>query len=404
MLQAALLLLGCALSRYLWEVNITVASVILSVTSFGIFFFIFIVAAGAASENCPYQTPGSHALRFLWSRVQRIHWLGASVVVSAFQRSKVFKTTMKNFEWYHPWWSRNNIKPFLKATVLEVPRAFAIDVYHLGRAMLTTLSTGVCHLGPTMAILLVSLARKVRNRLRGAPSIPGQGLDQNTTALDFRCVSWILQTSLDKAVHLLTLKHLVTTPVLAAFNPTLVADCFDAFIGCIKGVDNHKVVIVQGLEELATVSALCFFNLISHLLVEDPTSSVLEDARQHCLEVLPAYAYFNGQAYYTMNAACCLLVPKWRLLYFQWSDYKPSANEHSMVANSLVKLARFKYQEAPQAKVPRLILRFALHSLSLYPPPPTSIIADCLLIVAIDLGCDIPDVGTMASDERCVCI
>jgi hypothetical protein len=39
MLQVALLLLGCALSRYLWEINVTVASVVIGVTSFGMIFY-----------------------------------------------------------------------------------------------------------------------------------------------------------------------------------------------------------------------------------------------------------------------------------------------------------------------------------------------------------------------------
>jgi hypothetical protein len=60
MLQAALLLLGCALSQYLWEVNITIASVVVGVTSFGAIFYIFIVIAGIVSEGCPYQTPAAH--------------------------------------------------------------------------------------------------------------------------------------------------------------------------------------------------------------------------------------------------------------------------------------------------------------------------------------------------------
>ena len=57
MLQVALLLLGCALSRYLWEVNIVVASVVLGVTSLGMTFYLSIVVAGTADESCPYQTP-----------------------------------------------------------------------------------------------------------------------------------------------------------------------------------------------------------------------------------------------------------------------------------------------------------------------------------------------------------
>jgi glucan phosphoethanolaminetransferase (alkaline phosphatase superfamily) len=46
MLQVALLLLGCALSRYLWEIDVTVASVTVAVTSSGVIFYLFIVVAG----------------------------------------------------------------------------------------------------------------------------------------------------------------------------------------------------------------------------------------------------------------------------------------------------------------------------------------------------------------------
>jgi hypothetical protein len=63
MLQGALFLLGCALSRYLWEIDTTVASVILGVTSLGILFYLFIVIAGSVFASCPYQTPGSRILR-----------------------------------------------------------------------------------------------------------------------------------------------------------------------------------------------------------------------------------------------------------------------------------------------------------------------------------------------------
>jgi hypothetical protein len=55
-LQAALLFLGCALSWYLWEINTTVASTALGVTSLGILFCLFIVIAESAFASCPYQT------------------------------------------------------------------------------------------------------------------------------------------------------------------------------------------------------------------------------------------------------------------------------------------------------------------------------------------------------------
>ena len=65
MLQFALLLLGCALSLYLWGINMTVALVVLGVTSFGVIFYAFIVIAGTVHVSCPYQTPGAQILRYL---------------------------------------------------------------------------------------------------------------------------------------------------------------------------------------------------------------------------------------------------------------------------------------------------------------------------------------------------
>ena len=71
MLQIALLLLGCALTRYLWEISQTIALVVLVVTSFGLLFYICILVAGSVSDSCPYQTPGSRFIRYAGPKVWR---------------------------------------------------------------------------------------------------------------------------------------------------------------------------------------------------------------------------------------------------------------------------------------------------------------------------------------------
>ena len=312
MLQAALLLLGCALSQYLWEINITVASVVLSVTCSGITLYVFLIAAGAVSESCPYQTPWSHALRYLSRRV-------------------LFSAT--------------------------------------------------------------------------------PGLETQTTALDLRCISWMLQTSLDKVVHLSTLKHLTTMVTLVNVDPTLTTDCFNALTTCTKVAERDRyraspeVVVVQGLEQLATVAALGLFNTISHILGADPASRTLEDLRRRYTKAFPAKVYFpNHQFYHIMNAIHCSFFQSRQRQPFEWSDYEPSAQELAMVSHNLVNLARFEYQRTQPTKVPRWILRFALRYLSLDPPPQTSVVINCLSIVAIGLGCDVPNTGPPAStNERCVC-
>ena len=65
MLQAALLLLGCAISRYLWKVNSTIVSVVIGATLVGIFLYLFIMIVGTASESCQFQTPGAIVPRYI---------------------------------------------------------------------------------------------------------------------------------------------------------------------------------------------------------------------------------------------------------------------------------------------------------------------------------------------------
>jgi len=65
LLQFSLLLLGAALSRFLWDVNRVVASVVAGFTAYGICFYACIVIAGTLSYECPFQTPLSLILRSL---------------------------------------------------------------------------------------------------------------------------------------------------------------------------------------------------------------------------------------------------------------------------------------------------------------------------------------------------
>ena len=65
MLQIALLLFCYGLSRYLWNINQAVASVIITTSSLGFVLYVCIVSAATASYECPYQTPVSLILRLL---------------------------------------------------------------------------------------------------------------------------------------------------------------------------------------------------------------------------------------------------------------------------------------------------------------------------------------------------
>lgn len=151
MLQFALLLLGCALSRYIWEINTTVASVVLGVTSFGVFCYVFIIVVGSGSVSCPYQTPGAQILRYLWQKI------------------------------LHPMFFITNWP-----------------------------------------------ARQDTGTSDGPEPMP----DQESTALDFPCISWMLQTSLNWGTNKLTLKYLASVLTSLGFETTIAVDCFNIIASC----------------------------------------------------------------------------------------------------------------------------------------------------------------------------
>ena len=402
MLQVALLLLGCALTRYLWEVNTTVASVILAITSFGIAFYLFIVVAGAAFESCPYQTPGAFIFRPIISYI-RSHILPAlhPAVVLSWLSNFTQHSYCRSFltEWWRgfgrPWYSII----ISLASLLFTPIPLMVDIYSFVQRIpqqLVKLGRGVYRRWPTTSRRIHQvLASFGKTAYRWLTDIPqAHSPDQYIITLDIQCISWILQTSLDKLAHLAALRHLATIPELTWFDPTLVIGCFNTFINCVS-VNNHKVVTMKGFEDLAAVSARCFLRTFLHLSAIDPTSSTLEDLRGRYNRAFPQDIDVTDLPFHsTITVIHHLLISRPSSTPLLLEDSAPQSIPFSQV---VVNAAWAECQQMQYRKVPRRFLHLALDSLSADPPPPVTIVADCLKLIAIDLGCKLSDFTTNGS-------
>ena len=391
MLQIALLLLGCALSLYLWGIDVTIACVIIAVTALGVISYIFAVVAGTASTSCPYQTPGARILRYVVYRIlPDIHYhilrpipgLLRSAPGALFSNSTFFKFFDVALAAFF-----NGCICFLPTYILCFPLLLVYDAYKFTRSI---------------ARALVALALRVLSWIRSMRSARARRLDRRTAALDSQCISWILQTSLEKGIRLSTLKLLATTPTLVEFSLLLVSNCFDILIDCIK-VNNRNPVIVQGMEQLAEASAMCFFLTYSHLSTMDPMSSILGDIRQRYGRIFtPDLNYADlpfprilGRIHEVIHSRQDFETPT--ELPAEWKDYEPTDHEHVAVAHALTKLSWSERRRKETHLVPQQCLRFAAHSLSQHPVPP-SVITNCLLIVAMNVNCNISN--TMVLGER----
>lgn len=398
MLQVALFLLGCALSRYLWEIDITIASVVLGATSLGVLFYLFIVAAGTAIANCLYQTPMSRILRYLWLEVHPIPFIlsllgiAAQALKRTCMKSRAIRTLVVNARCNPSRRPISSTMKFWKDVLSGIPGALVYDVYRLSDSTfqrLISLPAGVSR-----------RVRRLHDWLYRQPPTPEQRLCQKKIVLDLRCISWILRESLDNDVRISTFKHLMSIPELADFDPTLVVDCFDTFTGCIAIAD-REVITVQGLEVLGTVSAGSLFRTFHYLSVVDPASSILANLRRRYDKFIPDRITFSRLPFrYTMLMIHALFKHEWNPCYCEWE--RPHAKDQILFARYMAETARLGYRQMRRRKVPRWILRFALFSLSLDPPSPPSVIADCLTIVGIDLPCDFSNAVALDLDARCV--
>ena len=434
MLQVALLLLGCALSRYLWEYNTTVASVVVGVTSFGVLFYLFIVIAGVVSVNCPYQTPGADFIRHIPDTIGRtpyiLYWIQDTIrsIRDIFRRiphiprrlpralcmfHSFFRTSIRESAFLS---GLDDVAYDLRLIRVTLSDRSLLDVAtDLLRVFLLTIPVLSFRLAKDACRViiwpLVGLIHHVNQVL-----LELQARQQMLVhASDLRCIFWTLQISVDEPVRRSALGYLATMTLDDSHPIQVVEGWFDTLLDCVK-VTNGNITIVQGLEELTATSSLFFLRILSHLVVMDPTPKILEDTHRRYTRTIPSETSFGNplvpcllgaiHRVFHQNHTQDLALPfpqRWIPCRVQWNNYEPSSDEHVKVACALTKLARFKYQRSQPAKVPRWLLRFALHSLSRDPLPPASVVTDSLSIIAIDLGCDVSDIATInPPDQRCV--
>ena len=434
MLQVALLLLGCALSLYLWGINTTVASVVLGITAFGLLFYLFIVIAGVVSENCPYQTPLANFLRYtpvaishtpiaLYRTVrgvfrsiqiilhrirdilQRVSHtfrclpLIFGVLRSGFSlisnESASFGALRRIYEQFKKLCNPQNITTsgilFLSFIILILPIWPIVDL---------------CKAIIWLLVSFTDWVRQVPLELHTE-----QATEQQTVShvLDLRCVLWTLQTSMDGPVRQSALEYLATITMDDSNPSQVVVSWFGIFLNCVQ-VTNGSVVIIRGYELLAERFSLFCLHILSHIVVADPMPRVLEDVRQRFTGTFPPETNFGGlpnahtlgiihrvfysdrkNTFFTRSLASRAV--QWRV---EWGNYPPPGGDHATVTLALVKFAQFGYKRSGEhTKVPRWLLRFALHSLSQDPLPRPSTVYNSLSIIAIDLDCNVSGAVTI---------
>ena len=173
-------------------------------------------------------------------------------------------------------------------------------------------------------------------------------------------------------------------------DQALVKNRFSIFAVCIR-IRDERATITQSLEQLATASVRCIFHTLYHLTAINPLS-IPKDMYRDYREVIPHMTSFTGLPFHhKMVMVHAFFTEKWSPFHTWCNENRPSNREHIQFAQGIAELAWVKYQQ--HKEVPSWILDFTFNSLFLDPPPLPSVVADCLKVIAISLGCDVSHVA-----------
>jgi len=226
MLQLALLLLGCALSRYLWTISCTVAGVVVAMTAFGLTSYVFFTLAATLYYNCPYQTPPSALIRTV------TRYLAHSD--AAFVRS--LRSLTASF-------------PSIRG-----PRRI---LGHLRLGVRRALRSFHCIPAVGEAAEHVPLAIIVTQPTRVFEDI---SVDWEACKADVRCISWILDSTTDTDVIFSTVRFAADTiwypEIAGVLSPHILADLFfdcllDGWV--IPGKEEHGSSIGMALASVLSI-------------------------------------------------------------------------------------------------------------------------------------------------------
>ena len=358
MLQIALLLLGYALSNYLFFVNKTVASVIIGFASFGLLFYLLIVSAATLSYNCPFQTPVSLVLRFL-IRFDNEH-------------KKYLKRSRK---WLGRIFSQKNKKR---------QRPKSADPYGLEKSGTFDGKSPGDHFELLMA----------------SPDQPSPLFNKETDwqgyELDSKCIAWMFEMSMDSDVIMAIMRFIPEVVWYAGIRTTPLERLYDTVLECFDRSSGHPVVIPK-LRNKAYLSAKALLHLaIQRKCIGDESDKVMFKSISNRHPIVGSKHYEDDSDLEATLGIIDRVFGDFEPMY--WQNFSFTVQHHAWMGHILLYRAWDILRKGEP--LPEDVKEFVVHSLGLEPPPPAPIVADCLLTIGLVLGIKLHIDDLLVVDKR----
>ena len=334
-LQCALVLLGFALSRYLWGVNRSISSVVISFTCFGFLFYTFIATASLLSFDCPFQTP-----------------------FSLLAHSAIGLAT--------PYWR-------------DLRQAFGLlrRPPQPGMARLESLSVNAAD-GVGHELNADSIPLMVRPSLVAPLFIQEQRLEGDR--LDARCIDCLFEISTDVDVVITTMDFIPEVVWHSGIKNVPLKRIYDTLVDCFDFSGPHPVVIPK-LRDIAYLSAKAFI----HIDLQRCCITRYQEHEQDSWKTLCANHRPLWDADYASDDDLVTVLFMVDMILghadrFHWERSQMTPPHHGWMSHV------FLYCAWDEEQVPEVVVDFVEYSMSLETSPSNIVIADCFFIIGLMIG------------------
>ena len=360
MLQAALLLLGYALSDYLFTIDNVIAGVVVGFTAFGLLFYLLIISAATLSYNCPFQTPISLIIRFM-IRFDNEH--------------KKYLKRARN-------WLR---RTFPVTKKMKQQKQKTVGPYTLGSFNTFDANSIGNHIELAMA----------NPDDRQAPLF-NKETDWHGYVLDSNCIAWMFEMSMDADVILAIMKFIPEVVWHAGIRTIPLERLYDTALECFDRSSGVPVVIPK-LKTKAYLSAKALLHLaIQRKCIGHESDNAVFKSISSRHPVIGSTRYED----YSDLESTLGIIDRVFGDYddMHWQTFSFSTPHHAWMSHILLYRAWDVIRKGESFRDD--IKEFVLYSLRLEPPPPAPIVTDCLFIIGLVLGIKLHIDDLLVIDKR----
>ena len=337
-MQISLLLLGCALAQYLWGISRTVSAVITAFTVLGVLFYLFIVFAATFWKTCPFQTPVSIVLRHVISLAKKRRYRRPAKDQDQLSAMARFRELNQSF-----------------VTAMSSVRSIGDEELASASQIPSTKSTSTAMMA----------------KLEG---------EESTQASDTNCISTMFKfVSASDAVVALT-GFIPEVNWISGVQRVPLLEVFDCLRRSFEILKDGRVLVRPGMRAQAYGSA----RALLHLRVQRLCVGASDDAHIVASKIGSLFGHRPGEDHELESTLQVLDAVFNKERAIRWEEFVLGDAHYCWLSHVL--RCRAWVNLRAQGRLTEEVLGFVRHSLSKEPPPPSRVIADCLLIVNMTIG------------------